>query len=48
MLLIMDAAHDQRLIWIVLATIMIGNGSNEIVMGLQRLLVGQREGKYRI
>ena len=44
----MDAAHDQRIIWIVLATIMIGNGANELVMSLQRLLVGQREDNYRI
>ena len=43
----MDATHDQRVIWIVLATIMIGNGFNELAMGLQRLLIGQREGNYR-
>ena len=47
MLLIMNATHNQRVIWIVLATIMIGNGFNELVMGLQRLLVGQREDNYR-
>ena len=48
MLLIMNATHNQRVIWIVLATIMIGNGFNELAMGLQRLLTGQREDNYRI
>ena len=48
MLLIMNATHNQRVIWIVLATIMIGNGFNELAMGLQRLLIGQREDNYRI
>ena len=33
MLLIMNATHNQRVIWIVLATIMIGNGFNELAMG---------------
>ena len=32
-LLIMNATHNQRVIWIVLATIMIGNGFNELAMG---------------
>ena len=48
MLLIMNATHNQRVMWIVLATIMIGNGFNELAMGLQRLLIGQREDNYRI